>query len=73
MRSFLSKLRGRQNRTAAWQEAPAQNETLIVDLTAHRFGGVTIGDPIEGLSFLGPADNCNKQTEIYDYNKKKGL
>jgi hypothetical protein len=72
MRSFFGKRRGRQNRTAAWQETPAQNEILIVDLTTHRFGGVTIGDSIDELSFLGPADNCDKQTEIYDY-KKRGL
>jgi hypothetical protein len=70
MRSFWSKLHGRQNRTAAWQAVPALNETLTVDLTTHRFGAVAVGEPIDRLSFLGPADNCHEQTEIYDYKKR---
>jgi hypothetical protein len=70
MRSFWSKLHGRQNRTAAWQAVPALNETLTVDLTTHRFGAVAVGEPIDRLSFLGPADNCHEQTEIHDYKKR---
>jgi hypothetical protein len=70
MRSFLSKLLGRQNRTAAWRSVPALNETLTVDLTTHRFGNVAVGEPIDRLSFLGPADNCHEQSEIFDYSKR---
>lgn len=83
MRSFLNKFRGQQNqenpnrndqeipnRTAVWQVDQARSKTLTVDLTNHRFGDVAVGDPIEGLSFLGPADNAHKETEIYDYKKR---
>lgn len=70
MHAFLNKLRGHKNRTFSWQAAPAQNEMLVVDLTTHRFCEVAIGDPIDRLSFLGPADNSRDQTEIYNYYRR---
>ncbi|MCI0396477.1 MAG: hypothetical protein L0332_19200 [Chloroflexi bacterium] len=70
MLSFLNKLRRRKNRTFSWQAVLALSETLTVDLTTHRFCGVAIGDPIEKLSFLGPADNPYDQFQIYNYNKR---
>jgi hypothetical protein len=69
MRSFLNRMRGYKNRTSRWQIDPARIAMLAVDLTAHRFGGVAVGEPIEKLSFLGAADNYYQQDEIYDYGK----
>jgi hypothetical protein len=66
MTSFLKKLLGRQpNRTASWQATA--NDPLAVDLTAYRFCGVAIGDPIDNLSFLGPAENPYEQAHTYNY------
>lgn len=41
------------NPTRAWRRDHGRR--LVLDLDAHRFCGVGIGDPIELLSFLGPA------------------
>ena len=70
MLTFLNKLRGRTNRTFSWQPMPAQNETLTVDLTSHRFAGVAIGDPIDQISFLGPADNPYELVHTYNYFRR---
>ena len=70
MLSFLNKLRGRTNRTFSWQVEPALSETLTVDLTTHRFCGVAIGDPIDKLSFLGPADDPYEQKATYNYYQR---
>jgi hypothetical protein len=70
MLSFLNKLRGRTNRTFSWQAVPTLSETLTVDLTTHRFGGVAIGDPIDKLSFLGTAENPYEQIHTYNYFRR---
>lgn len=70
MLSFLNKLRGRKNRTFSWQPQPALSETLTVDLTTHRFCDTAIGDPVEKLSFLGPADDPYDPLTLYTYAKR---
>lgn len=67
MIAFLNKLLGRQNRTADWPATPNSVDVLQVNLDTHRFGGVAIGDPIDKLSFLGPAANCYQPVSVYDY------
>ncbi len=70
MIAFLNKLLGRKNRTADWPAILNSADVLQVNLDTHRFGGVAIGDPIDKLSFLGPAANCYQITEMYHYPKQ---
>ena len=67
--SFLDRLFGRKNRTSSWRQDAAQTAVLTVDVANGRFGGATLGDPIEKLAFLGPADNYHQQQQIYDYKR----
>jgi hypothetical protein len=67
--SFLDRLLGRKNRTSSWRLDAGQTAAFTVDVANGRFSGATLGDPLEKLAFLGPADNYHQQAQIYDYKR----
>jgi hypothetical protein len=66
--SIKNRLLRRKNRTARWQPEPSL--PLVVDLDKHALCSVSIGENIDRLSGLGPAENVYNLSGSYHYLKR---
>ena len=66
--SLKNRLLGRKNRTGRWPKEPAL--PLVVELDKHAFCNVSIGEPVDQLSGLGPAENMYDDGGMYRYMKQ---